>query len=196
MGRAIIIKDGQIFRKQPKCANCKGPHVASYKGCPGYNKQALRRVVDSRMSLNCTPKLISPPQPQNNAFTFSAEQLIKIVSNLAIQVAHPHVFYHFANPNQDTIDKKSSLCRRVSEAAKNNIGGSDITGISLFDAIGQLRPSALLAFKPKLLLPKVKPHSNSHHPLKSSNHQPYLNSQLPPAKLTMLSKNNQPKPSK
>ena len=25
-------------KKQPKCANCKGPHVASYKGCPAYKK--------------------------------------------------------------------------------------------------------------------------------------------------------------
>ena len=25
--------------KQPKCANCKGPHVANYKGCPAYKKR-------------------------------------------------------------------------------------------------------------------------------------------------------------
>ena len=28
--------------KQAKCANCKGPHLASYKGCPAYKKQAFR----------------------------------------------------------------------------------------------------------------------------------------------------------
>ena len=27
-------------KKQPKCTNSKGPHVASYKGCPAYKKQA------------------------------------------------------------------------------------------------------------------------------------------------------------
>ena len=27
--------------RKPKCANCKGPHVASYKGCPEYKKQHL-----------------------------------------------------------------------------------------------------------------------------------------------------------
>ena len=50
VGRAIIIKDAQIKRKkQPKCANCKGPYVASYKGCPAYKKQAFRQhVVDSQ----------------------------------------------------------------------------------------------------------------------------------------------------
>ena len=25
-------------KKQPNCANCKGPHVASWKGCPAYKK--------------------------------------------------------------------------------------------------------------------------------------------------------------
>ena len=28
-------------KKQPKCANCKGPHVASYKGCPAYKNKHL-----------------------------------------------------------------------------------------------------------------------------------------------------------
>ena len=79
------------------------------------------------------------PQPQDKAFTFSAEQLIKMGANVAIQVTQPNVCY--ANPNQDTTEKKSSLCHRVSEAAKNHLG-VDITGINLFDAIGQLRPSA------------------------------------------------------
>ena len=37
-------------RKQPNCANCKGPHVASYKGCPAYKKQAFRQhVVDNQL---------------------------------------------------------------------------------------------------------------------------------------------------
>ena len=28
-------------KKQPKCASCKGPHVASYKGCPAYKNKPL-----------------------------------------------------------------------------------------------------------------------------------------------------------
>ena len=31
--------------RKPKCASCKGPHVASYKGCPEYKKQAFRQHV-------------------------------------------------------------------------------------------------------------------------------------------------------
>ena len=92
-----------------------------------------------------------PPQPQDKAFTFSAEQLIEFVVNVVIQVAQPQVCH--ANTTQDAIDKKSSLCRRVSEAAKNHLG-VNITGINLFDAIGQLRPSAPPASKPKTSLNK------------------------------------------
>ena len=84
-------------------------------------------------------------------FTFSAEQLVNVVANVAIQAARPQVFY--ANATHDTIDKKSSLCRRVFEAAKNHLG-VDITGMSLFDAIGQLRHSAPSASKPKTSLAK------------------------------------------
>ena len=89
---------------------------------------------------------LASPQSQDKAFTFSADQLIKLVANVVIQVAQPQVCY--ANPTQDAIDKKSSLCRRVSEAAKNHLG-VNITGINLFDAIGQLRPSAPPTSKPK-----------------------------------------------
>ena len=35
--------------RKPICANCNGPHVASYKGCPEYKKQAFRQhVVNNR----------------------------------------------------------------------------------------------------------------------------------------------------
>ena len=36
-------------KKQPKCANCKGPHVVNYKGCPAYKKQVFgQHVVDNQ----------------------------------------------------------------------------------------------------------------------------------------------------
>ena len=69
--------------------------------------------------------------PQDKTFTISAEQLVKLVANVAIQDAQPHVCY--INSSQDAVDKKSSMCRRVSEAAKNHLG-VDIAGSSLFDA--------------------------------------------------------------
>ena len=68
-----------------------------------------------------------------------------------VRVAQPQVCY--INSPQDAIDKKSSMCRRVSEAAKTHLG-VDIAGSSLFDAIGHLRPPAPSAPKPKTPLTK------------------------------------------
>ena len=69
--------------KKPKCANCKGPHVASYKGCPEYKKQAFRQhVVNNQKSYAaalCQKSLTRPKTPQT--FQFTAEQLAKFCSN-------------------------------------------------------------------------------------------------------------------
>ena len=45
--------------------------------------------------------------PHVKTFTFSAEQLVKFVANVAIQVPQPQVCCGY--PTQETIDKKSSL---------------------------------------------------------------------------------------
>ena len=173
--------------KQAKCANCKGPHVASYKGCLAYKKQAFRQhVVDNQKSYaSILRQNLAPPQSQDKAFRFSADQLVKFVANMVIQVDQPQVCY--ANPTQDAIDRKSSLCRRVSEAAKTHLG-VNITGINLFDAIGQLRLSAPVCARlrpsPRNQRPpltKVNPHSNSLQLPNSINHQLYLNLSAPPS---------------
>ena len=137
-------------KKQPQCANCKGPHVPSYKGCPAYKKQAFRHhVVDNQKSYAAILRqTTASPQPQGKTFTFSAEQLVKFVVNVVIQVAQPQVYY-ISSP-QDAIDKELSTCRRVSEAAKTHLG-VDIAGSSLFDVIRHLRP---LSPKPKTFLTK------------------------------------------
>ena len=33
------------YERKPKCANCRGPHVTNYKGCPAYKDQAFRQHV-------------------------------------------------------------------------------------------------------------------------------------------------------
>ena len=70
---------------------------------------------------------------------FTAEQLTKFVANVVIQIAQPQVCY--PNPKQDTLDLKSSMRRKVSNAAKN-ILGFDITGKDLFESIGSLSAPA------------------------------------------------------
>ena len=127
--------------KQPKCVNCSGPHVASYKGCPVYKKQAFRQhVVNHQKSYAAVVSQNSHSQPKiTQTFQFTAEQLTKFVANVAIQIAQPQVCY--PNPKQDMLNLKSSMCRKVSNVAKT-ILGVNITGKELFESIGSLSAPA------------------------------------------------------
>ena len=95
--------------RKPECANCKGPHVASYKGCPEYKKQAFRQhVVNNQKSYAAAVGQKSLPQPITpQTFQFTAEQLTKFVPNVVIQIAQPQVCY--PNSKQDMLDLKSSM---------------------------------------------------------------------------------------
>ena len=141
--RTIHTKDAPKKEvKQPKCANCSGPHVASYKGCPEYKIQAFRQhVVNHQKSYATVVGQNSHTQPKTmQTYQLTAEQLTKFVANVAIQIAQPQVCY--PNPKQDMLNLKSSMCCKVSTVAKT-ILGVKITGKSC------LNPSALSA----LLLP-------------------------------------------
>ena len=178
-------------KQQPKCANCKGPHVANYKGCPAYKKQVFHQhVVDNQKSYASILKqnLALPPQPQGDTFTFTANQLVKFVAPVAIQITQQQVCYTTAP--KDAVDKKSSLCQHVSEAAKSQLGIS-ISGSTLFDAIGYIRAPVLPASK----FPVVKPEpfhfsvSTTKPPTILNSHSPLLLlTRLPPNSLTPLNR--------
>ena len=126
--------------KQPKCADCSGPHVASYKGCPEYKKQTFRQhVFNNQKTYAAAVSQKSHPQPKTQTFQFTAEKLTKFVANVAIQIAQLQVCY--PNPKQDMLDLKSSMCRKVSNVAKTILGVS-ITGKELFESIGSLSAPA------------------------------------------------------
>ena len=86
----LHIKKKQVFRQ----------HVVS-------NQKSYASVLSQNTILQSKP---------TQTFTFTAEQLTKFVANVVIQIAQPQVCY--PNPKQDTIDLKSSMCRKVSQAAK------------------------------------------------------------------------------
>ena len=123
--------------KQPKCANCSGLHVASYKGCPEYKKQAFRQhVVYNQKSYAAVVSQTTLPQPKTmQMFQFTAEQLTKFLTNVAIQIAQPQVCY--PNPKQDMLNLKSRMSRKVSTVAET-ILGVNITGKELFESIGSV----------------------------------------------------------
>ena len=61
-------------KRKPKCANCWGPHVANYRGCPAYKDQAFRQhVVQKQIFYASVLKQASPP-PTSNTFNFTAEK--------------------------------------------------------------------------------------------------------------------------
>ena len=77
--KLIHTKTVQIKKKKPKCANCRGPDVANYKGCPAYKDQAFRqRVVQKQVSYASILKQDSPPPP-SNTINFAAEQIVSLV---------------------------------------------------------------------------------------------------------------------
>ena len=161
-------------KQQPKCANCKGPHVANYKGCPAYKKQVFRQhAVDNQKSYASILKQNSAPtpQPKGDTFTLTADQVVKFVAIVAIQIAQTQVCYTTAP--KDAVDKKSSLCRRVSEAAKSQLEIS-ISGNILFNEIRCIRAPVLPASK----IPVVRPEpfrfsvSNTKPPTILNSHSP------------------------
>ena len=105
-----------------------------------------QHVVDNQKGYASILKQNSapPPQPKGDTFSFSADQLIKFVATVAIQIAQPQVCY--SNAPKDAVDRKSSLCRQVSEAAKSQLGIS-ISGSILFDAFGSVHAPVLPASK-------------------------------------------------
>ena len=97
------------------------------------NKKSYAAAVSQKPLAHHT----QPKTPQT--FQFTAEQLTKFGTNMVIQSAQPQVCY--PNPKQDTLDLNSSMCRKISNAAKT-ILSVNITGKVLFESIGSLSAPA------------------------------------------------------
>ena len=107
-------------------------------------KQVFRQHVVDNQKCYASMNSAYLPRPKGDTFSFTADQLIKFVATVAIQVPKPQVCY--TNAPKTAVDKKSSLCQQVSEAAKSQLGIS-ISGSTLFDAIGSVRAPVLPASK-------------------------------------------------
>ena len=107
-------------KKTPKCANCRGPHVANYRGCPAYKDQAFRQhVVQNQISYASIVKQASPPPP-NNTFNFTAEQIVSLVTNVVLQIAQPQLCTK--NLPEKQVQAKSDLSKQIAETAKKCLG--------------------------------------------------------------------------
>ena len=52
--------------RKPKCANCKGPHVASYKGCPAYKKTGISTTCGQQPKIICCSRRPKTSHPVQN----------------------------------------------------------------------------------------------------------------------------------
>ena len=66
---------------------------------------------------------------------------MKFAANVVIRIAQPQICY--PTTKQDMLDLKSSMCRKISNAAKNFLS-VDITGKDLFESMGSLSAPAPL----------------------------------------------------
>ena len=104
-------------QKTPECANCRAPHVASYRGCPAYKDQAFRQhVVQNQISYASIVKQASPPPP-SNTLNFTAEQIVSLVTNVVIQIAQPQLCTKSFPEKQ--VQVESDLSKQIAETAKN-----------------------------------------------------------------------------
>ena len=78
-------------KRSPKCANCRGPRVANYKGCPAYKDQAFRQHVVLKQVSYASILKQAPPPPLSNTSYFTADQIVSLVTNVVIQVAQPQL---------------------------------------------------------------------------------------------------------
>ena len=119
-------------RKTPKCANCRGPYVANYRGCPAYKDQAFRHhVVQNQISYASIVKQASPPSP-NNTFNFTAKQIASLVTNVVLQITQPQLCTK--NLPEKQVQAKSDLSKQITETAKKCLG-VNISGKDVFESI-------------------------------------------------------------
>ena len=69
---------------QPKCADCKGPHVANYKGCPAYKKQVFRQYVriQTAWKLATLRMLMKPDKLPSLTTSYRPMSLMRLIMKL------------------------------------------------------------------------------------------------------------------
>ena len=107
-------------QRKPNSTNCRGPHVANYRGCPAYKDQAFRHhIVQTQISYTSTVKQASPPSP-NNMLSFTAEQIVSLVTNVVIQIPQPQLCTK--NLPEKQVQAKPHLSKQITETAKKCLG--------------------------------------------------------------------------
>ena len=160
--RIIQIKDAGIKKQEnPNVLIVRGHMLHLTKGVRNTEKQAFRQHVVNKQKRYASignQNTLAQPKTEIDRVTLTAEQLTKFVANVVIKIAQPQVCY--PNPKQDTLDLKSSMCRKVSNATKT------IPDVDLFESIGPLS------------VPAPPPPPPLHHSSSRAPNQPSLQNHL------------------
>ena len=111
--RTILINDAQTEKYgNENLPNCKGPHVACYKGCPEHKQQAFRQYVANNQTTYASivsQNTLQQPKITNERFTFTAKQLTKFIANVAPCTTEVHE--HQSQPSLQTHLKSSHITK-------------------------------------------------------------------------------------
>ena len=73
-------------------------------------------MVQKQISYASVLKQASPP-PASNTFSFTAEKIVSLVTNVVIQIAQPQLCTK--NLPEKQVQAKSDLSKQIAETAKN-----------------------------------------------------------------------------
>ena len=118
--------------RKPKCANCRGPHVANYKGCPAYKDQAFRQHVVQKQVFYASILKQASSSPPSNTSNFTAERIVSLVTNEVIQIAQPQLCTE--NLPEKQVQAKLDLSKQIAKTAKKCLG-VNIKGKDVFESI-------------------------------------------------------------
>ena len=113
-------------------------------------------VVQNQISYASIVKQASPPLP-NNTFSFTAEQIVSLVTNVVLQIAQPELCTK--NLPEKQVQAKSDLSKQIAETAKKCLG-VNISGKDVFESIISRPappPPAPFAFSSTLVEKKKAP---------------------------------------
>ena len=132
--KCVVCGEAHSHKNCPikKNESLSAPHVANYRGCPAYKDQAFRQhVVQKKISYASVLKQASPP-PASNTFSFTAEQIVSLVTNVVIQIAQPQL--STKNLPEKQVQAKSDVSKQIAETTKK-CPGVNIQGKDVFESI-------------------------------------------------------------
>ncbi|GBN81021.1 hypothetical protein AVEN_139099-1 [Araneus ventricosus] len=103
-----------------KCANCNGPHTASYRGCPKYPKNIMKNRIQSGKSFAAAAsKTVNNPAPPPQTICTESEIFPPLSTNITRPVNSNPPIDNNLGPNQGNLSDIMELATEVSKIFQN-----------------------------------------------------------------------------